>query len=226
MTSEHDLAALEKVIGYTFQNKALLQTALTHSSHANESKQPEDYNERLEFLGDSVLSLVAARRLFAEVPALPEGELTRRRAAQVCEPALYGYARQIGLGQHLRLGRGEEKNGGRTRPSVLADAFEALLAAIYLDGGYEAASAFVLPFLSVGSTEAGDFKTMLQEQVQKDQAGRISYELVEETGPDHAKTFTVRVMLGAECAGEGEGNSKKAAEQKAAEAALERLGRG
>lgn len=215
---------LETTIGYTFKDKALLRTALTHTSYANEAKTKMASNERLEFLGDSVLSVVVADYLFHNEKSLPEGELTRRRAALVCEPALDGFARQISLGDELLLGRGEEMSGGRSRPSILADAFEALIAAIYLDGGMEAARAFIVPFVQSGAGTEDDYKTRLQEVVQQNPEERLRYVVAAENGPDHDKSFTVEVYLNSNCIGIGTGHSKKIAEQHAARQALVLMG--
>ena len=154
---------LETVIGYTFKDPTLLETALTHTSFANEAKGHVKHNERLEFLGDSVLSIVVADYLFHHWTDRPEGELTKARASLVCESALFQFAQEIDLGRYLRLGRGEERGGGRTRPSVVSDAFEALIAALYLDGGIEVARAFILPFITEGKTAEADYKTQLQK---------------------------------------------------------------
>lgn len=215
---------LEERIGYTFKDGELLQTALTHTSYANEARRKLPNNERLEFLGDSVLSFVVAEYLFAGAPRLPEGELTRRRAALVCEPALAGFARQIGLGEHLYLGKGEEMNGGRDRPSILADAFEALIAALYLDGGMDVAKGFILGFVQNGAAAEEDYKTRLQEVVQQNPQERLRYVLAGEDGPDHNKFFTVEVYLNSNCIGTGQGHSKKLAEQHAARQALVLMG--
>ena len=198
---------LQQVLHYQFRNPALLRIALTHTSYANESKVPTTHNERLEFLGDSVLSVVAADYLFHQSDR-PEGELTRMRAS---------------LGDYLRLGRGEELGGGRNRPSVVSDAFEAVIAALYLDGGLEAARNFILPFLSEGKTAEDDYKTRLQEVVQQRPGAHLRYEVEGETGPDHAKQFTVAVYRDGERLAEGVGRSKKAAEQHAAQKALRAL---
>ncbi len=214
---------LEEAIGYAFADKALLEQALVHSSHANEKKRVQS-NERLEFLGDSVLSIVVADYLYHQAPPLPEGELTRKRAALVCEPALSEFAAQIGLGRHLKLGRGEEMSGGRGRASILSDAFEALIAAIYLDGGLEAARAFILPFVQNGAGAGEDYKTRLQEVVQQNPEEQVRYRVAEESGPDHDKQFTVEVYINTNCVGRGRGHSKKVAEQQAACEALVLLG--
>lgn len=219
---------LEKVIGYSFKKQSYLQIALTHSSFANESKQVSANNERQEFLGDAVLSVIVADYIFRH-RKVPEGELTKIRASLVCETALAAFARQIELGKYLSLGRGEEHNGGRTRSSILADAFEALIAAIYLDGGMEAARNFVLPFISdtvehAAGTDLHDYKTQLQEVIQKNPEERITYVLVDERGPDHDKWFSVQVLLNSNVIGSGEGRSKKIAEQQAAKEALLLMG--
>ena len=220
---------LEEKIGYTFRNPQLLEQALTHSSFANEGKKHGHNNERLEFLGDSVLSVIVARNLFLTYKDLPEGELTKLRASLVCEKALDVFAGQIGLGKYLRLGKGEEMTGGRERPSILADAFEALLAAIYIDGGYEAAQTFVLGFIPRNldvrrKNKLSDYKTALQEIIQQNREERVEYVLVDEHGPDHAKVFTAEVLLNTNVIGRGTGSSKKQAEQNAAHEALLLMG--
>ena len=219
---------LEKRIGYHFREKQYLQTAVTHSSYANEMKDPTPYNERQEFLGDAVLSIVVSDYLFKN-SSLAEGDLTKLRAALVCEKSLCGFAAKIDLGSAIRLGKGEEMMGGRTRPSILADAFEALIAAIYLDGGMEAAREFVLPFVmdtleSESKIRFHDYNTALQEIVQKNPEEKLSYVLVEESGPDHNKRFEVEVRLNSNVIGHGVGKSKKDAEQMAAKEALELMG--
>ena len=216
---------LQQVLHYQFRNPALLRIALTHTSYANESKVPTTHNERLEFLGDSVLSVVAADYLFLQSDR-PEGELTRMRASLVSEEALFQFASEIHLGDYLRLGRGEDLGGGRNRPSVVSDAFEAVIAALYLDGGLEVARSFILPFLSEGKTAEEDYKTRLQEVVQQKPGAQLRYEVEGETGPDHAKQFTVAVYRDGERLAEGVGRSKKAAEQHAARKALETLAKG
>lgn len=213
---------LQQVLHYQFKNPALLRIALTHTSYANESKVPATHNERLEFLGDSVLSVVAADYLFHQSDR-PEGELTRMRASLVSEDALFQFASEIELGEYLRLGHGEELGGGRTRPSVVSDAFEAVIAALYLDGGLEAARRFILPFLSEGKTAEEDYKTHLQEVVQQDPGAKLTYVVEDETGPDHAKQFTVGVFCNGRRLAGGVGRSKKAAEQHAAQQALRSL---
>lgn len=221
-----DYEALERVLGHTFQDKALLETALTHTSFANEARHGTKHNERLEFLGDSVLSIVVAEYLFTH-SSLPEGDLTRMRASLVCEAALFTFAQKIGLGRWLRLGHGEEMGGGRTRPSVVSDAFEAVIAALYLDGGIDAARAFILPFVNSALTKQSaeeDYKTKLQEVVQQNPSERLRYVVASQTGPDHDKHFVVEVHLNSNCIGSGEGHSKKQAEQAAAKEALALMG--
>ena len=213
---------LETIIGYKFKNPKLLETALTHTSYANESRTPVKHNERLEFLGDSVLSVVVADYLFHQ-SGRPEGELTRMRASLVSEEALFQFAQEIDLGEYLRLGRGEERCGGRTRPSVVSDAFEAVIAALYLDGGMEIAKNFILPFITEGKHAEADYKTRLQEIVQQNPEEKLSYVVEQESGPDHDKEFRVVVLLNDRVLGEGTGRSKKRAEQAAAHAAIQAL---
>lgn len=217
-----EMDELQKEIGYRFKNTELLRRAVTHSSYANENHLDGD-NERLEFLGDSVLGFITAEYLFSHHRELPEGELTKLRAYAVCEQSLYGYARKIRLGEKLRLGRGEENTGGRERPSVLSNAFEALIAAVYLDGGLEPAKKFVLRFVSPyveTKPTFKDYKTLLQEVVQKNQGESPKYVLLSESGPDHDKNFRVAVRLNGSVIGIGGGGSKKKAEQEAAKDAL------
>ena len=220
---ERDLTPLMEKLGYTFKDPGLLRRALIHSSYTNGRPGLEN-NERLEFLGDSVLGFTAAVYLFQKEKG-PEGLLTKLRAATVCEKALFSYAREIGLGDWLLLGKGEQRNGGADRPSILSDAFEAVIAAIYLDGGMEPARDFVLPFIE---KEAGnqrrahfkDYKTRLQEIVQQNPGEALSYVLVGECGPDHDKQFTMEVHLNSNVIGVGRARSKREAEQKAAREAL------
>ena len=214
---------LQEVLHYTFKNPALLRIAMTHTSFANESKVPSTHNERLEFLGDSVLSVVVADYLFHHSKR-PEGELTRMRASLVSEEALFQFAQEIHLGDYLRLGRGEDLGGGRNRPSVVSDAFEALLAALYLDGGMETARNFILPFITEGKTAEEDYKTRLQEVIQQNPEEKLHYEVESENGPDHDKKFVVAVYLNSNRMAAGEGRSKKAAEQQAAKEALRLMG--
>ena len=214
---------LETIIGYKFKNPKLLETALTHTSYANESRTPVQHNERLEFLGDSVLSVVVADYLFHQ-SGRPEGELTRMRASLVSEDALFQFAQEIQLGEYLRLGHGEDLGGGRSRPSVVSDAFEAVIAALYLDGGMEAARNFILPFITEGKHAEADYKTRLQEIVQQNPEERLSYVVESESGPDHDKHFVVAVRFNSDKVARGEGRSKKMAEQHAAREALKLLG--
>ena len=221
----HKPEDLQQVLHYTFKNPALLRIALTHTSFANESKVPTTHNERLEFLGDSVLSVVVADHLFHQSKR-PEGELSRMRASLVSEEALFQFAEEIQLGEYLRLGHGEELGGGRTRPSVVSDAFEAVIAALYLDGGFEVARNFIMPFITEGKTAEEDYKTRLQEVVQQSPDAALRYEVVDETGPDHDKKFTVSVWRNGTHLADGIGRSKKAAEHNAAKKALEKLKQG
>ncbi len=219
---------LEKIIGYTFSDKKLIHQALTHSSYANERKNPAGCNERLEFLGDSVLSIVVSDYLYKNLN-VAEGELTRVRASLVCEKSLHVFAKQIHLGEFLFLGKGEENTGGRERPSILADAFEAVIAAIYLDGGIEPAAKHILHFMPEDIQHPkkpafSDFKTVLQEIVQKNPEEKVEYVLIGEEGPDHNKRFVVEVCLNSQVIGSGKGRSKKEAEQLAAKEALELMG--
>ena len=214
---------LQEVLHYTFKNPALLRIAMTHTSFANESKVPSTHNERLEFLGDSVLSVVVADYLFHHSKR-PEGELTRMRASLVSEEALFQFAQEIHLGDYLRLGRGEDLGGGRNRPSVVSDAFEALIAALYLDGGMETSRNFILPFITEGKTAEEDYKTRLQEVIQQNPEEKLHYEVESENGPDHDKKFVVAVYLNSNRMAAGEGRSKKAAEQQAAKEALRLMG--
>ena len=223
------LKELYREIGYNFKDVDLVTTALTHSSYANEVRNGTKYNERLEFLGDSVLSIVVSDYIYLHCPELPEGKLTTLRASLVCEKSLYAYAKQINLGKFMRLSRGEKRSGGDDRPSILSDAFEALIAAIYLDGGIEPAKKFILRFVipdikSSKPKKFKDYKTALQEIIQKNPEERLSYVLVKETGPDHDKHFVVEVHLNSNVIGKGGGRSKKEAEQQAARVALELMG--
>lgn len=221
---------LEDKIGYHFNNRDLLTVALTHSSYANERKsQHIKYNERLEFLGDAVLSIVVSDYIFKHCPDLPEGELTKLRASLVCEKTLFDFARQINLGKYLYLSKGERNNGGANRPSIVSDAFEALIAAIYIDGGIEAAAKHILNFVIPaikGSQKKSvkDYKTTLQEIIQQNPGERLEYVLVSENGPDHNKHFVFEVHLNSNVIGRGGGKSKKEAEQQAAREALELMG--
>lgn len=223
------MASVEAVIGYTFQNKELLQTALQHSSYVNESKKGMKNNERLEFLGDSVLSIIVSDYLFKHFNHVSEGDLSKLRASIVCEKSLYQWAKLIDLGGFLFLGKGEEMTGGRDRPSILSDAFEAVIAAIYLDGGIEPARTFVMRFARPAIEDGvmpkvKDYKTTLQEIIQQNPEEVIEYVLVEESGPDHDKRFVIEIHLNSNVIGRGVGRSKKQAEQLAAKEALELMG--
>ena len=219
---------LEAAIGYRFSNITLLQNALTHSSYANERWHDSlKSNERLEFLGDSILGMVVADYLYKNFPDRLEGELTRMRADMVCETSLAAVAAKLDLGRHLLLGHGEEQGSGRSRASTLADAVESIIAACYLDGGMKAAEnlihKFILCNVPVGKLHNADYKTMLQELVQQKKNQVLSYALVGESGPDHDKEFFVEVSLNGQVIGKGSGSSKKRAEQSAAHAAIESL---
>lgn len=217
---------LEEKIGYHFRDRDLLQTALTHSSYANEKHGEAQSYERLEFLGDSILGLVTAEFLYTHEPCLPEGRMTRLRAELVCEVSLHKTALELGLGRYMRLGRGEEHTGGRERPSILADMVEAIIAALYLDSGMEQARRFIMARILRdvefgGGHRSADYKTQLQELVQRKSNQVISYRLTSESGPDHDKTFTFEVLINGEASGAGSGKTKKEAEQMAARKALE-----
>ena len=221
---------LQDKIGYHFNDVSLLKEALTHSSFANEHRaQHIKYNERLEFLGDAVLSIVVSDYIFKNCPELPEGELTKLRASLVCEKSLYEFAKRIDLGNYLLLSKGEKNNGGADRPSILSDAFEALIAAIYIDGGMKSASKHILNFVvpeikNTKKKRINDYKTTLQEIIQKNPGEQLEYVLVDESGPDHNKHFVVEVHLNSNVIGKGGGRSKKEAEQQAAREALELMG--
>ena len=222
------MKTLEEKIGYAFRDRTLLENALTHSSYANEHRDKGmPSNERLEFLGDSILGLVVADHLYRNRPDLPEGDLTRIRAALVCEGSLVEVAKALDLGSYLKLGRGEESGGGRKRPSIQADAVEAMLAAVYLDGGIGQARKLIHNLILNQEREkianGRDYKTALQELVQRESGQVLSYRLVGESGPDHAKCFSMEVLLNGQPIGAGEGRSKKEAEQAAAKAAVGKL---
>ena len=223
------MVALEQKLNYTFRNRALLENALRHSSYANESRDPAiTSNERLEFLGDSVLGFVTAKYLYTHYPEMPEGSMTKLRAELVCEHALHKVAQDLELGNYIRLGRGEESSGGRTRTSILADAVESVIAAMFLDGGMDVAERFILDrVLSVLDkglpVRDTDNKTKLQEKVQLKHGQTLAYQVTGETGPDHRKEFTVSVLLNGEPVGSGTGFTKKEAEQAAAGDALEKM---
>lgn len=225
-----ELAAAEASLGLTFRDKTLLQRALTHRSYVNENTDfPLEDNERLEFLGDAVLDFVTAEHLYHRFPEMSEGQLTSLRAALVRTETLASFASEIGLGQHICLGRGEEENNGRTRPAILCDCYEALVGALYLDQGLEAAKAFVIEVFTPAIPEIldgeadKDAKSLLQELSQKQRRITPTYRTIGERGPDHAKEFTVASMIGKETYGVGMGHSKQMAAQAAAKVALARL---
>ena len=233
MTTPSPMEALQSRMGYRFRDPALLVNALTHSSYANEAAArggDTKSNERLEFLGDSVLSLVVSRYLYEEYPALPEGELSKIRAQTVCEKTLALFARKIDLGSALLLGHGESQNKGNERDSILSDAFEALLAALYLDGGFETLQTFLLPFVVeqvrgiLESHHTTDYKTMLQQIVQQENGEILDSCIVSETGPAHCRRFEVEARLNSNVIGKGVGSSKREAEQNAAREALSYFG--
>ncbi len=228
-----DTAGLEKTIGYVFKNRTLLHTALTHSSYSNEKRahgDSESCNERLEFLGDSVLSLIVSDYIFSAYPDMPEGELSKVRAGTICEKALAEFARNIKLGDYLFLGRGEELTNGRERPSILADAFEALLASVYLDGSIDDVKHFLLPFVKeeiskiLASGHTADYKSILQQIVQQEKGELLEYIPVREAGPAHKRIFTVEARLNNNVIGVGTAGSKREAEQIAAREALSLFG--
>lgn len=219
---------LQEIISYSFKNKKLLVNALTHSSFANETKKTES-NERLEFLGDAVLSIIVSEHLFSTFRSKQEGDLTKIRASLVCEDTLSRFAKSIELGSFIRFGKGERATGGDKRPSILADGFEALLAAIFLDGGMECARAFVMGFILEELKRpqpklVSDYKTTLQEIIQQSGEEHLEYVLVGESGPDHNKRFTVEVHINSNVIGKGSGKSKKEAEQQAAREGLKWMG--
>ncbi len=222
--TEH-LSRTEEKIGYVFRDKTLLRKALTHSSYLNEHRDAEECNERLEFLGDSVLSLVCSDHLYSTRTG-DEGDLTKTKALLVCEEALSTYARELNLGESLLLGRGEKQAGAEDRNSILCDAVEAILGAIYLDGGYGKARDFILPFLINGGKNfrQHDYKTVLQEVIQKNPGEVLKYVIADNFGPEHEKTFVCHLYLNSNRISQGRGRSKKAAEQAAAKEALELMG--
>ena len=221
------MTALEEKLGYEFQDRRLLENALTHSSCANESRGRLSSNERLEFLGDSILGMVVAEHLYRNHPDLPEGDLTRTRAALVCEESLVEVAKELSLGEYLHLGKGEEAGGGRRRPSIQADAVEAVLAAVYLDGGIGSARKIIQRYILCreieGLTRPRDYKTALQELVQRESGQVLKYRLTGSEGPDHDKRFFVEVDLNGTPIGSGKGHSKKEAVQMAAKSAIQHL---
>lgn len=223
------MVELEEKLQYTFRNKGLLEHAMCHSSYANESRAPGvTSNERLEFLGDSVLGFITAKYLYQRYPEMPEGRMTKLRAELVCEHALHRVAQELELGKFIRLGKGEALSGGRTRPSILADAVEATIAAMFLDGGIEVAEQFILSRVLVDLDHGlpvrnSDNKTRLQELTQQKSGQILTYEVTGESGPDHCKTFTVSVYLNGTAVGSGSGRTKKEAEQAAAGDALGKM---
>ena len=228
--NENNISQLQKKLNYVFKDKDLLITSLTHSSYANENKKNGSIsNERLEFLGDSVLGMTVAALIYSGKTNMTEGQMTRLRAELVCERSLASIAVALGLGNCLLLGHGEEKSGGRERPSILADAVEAVLAAIYLEGGFEPVERLVSEFFgsSAGfsSFENTDYKTALQEIIQEKAGQALIYSITDESGPDHMKSYTVEVRLNDVFIGSGSGRSKKEAEQEAARAALTEISR-
>lgn len=224
------LNEFEKIIGYTFKDISILDNALTHSSYVASKADFLHHNERLEFIGDSILDMVISLYLYKKCNNSPEGSLTRFRAVIVCEQSLYNASVRLNMGQYLLLSRGEENTGGRNRVSILADAFEALIAAIYLDGGAKKSKAFILSNLentindAVESRIFSDYKSFLQEHIQKKNSGKLSYKLLKEEGPDHNKTFEIALYLNNSIIGRGTGHSKKDAQQAAARDAIISLG--
>ena len=228
--NEKSANELQKMLRYEFRNPALLKAALTHSSYANENKKSGAIsNERLEFLGDSVLGMTVASIIFNGKPYMPEGQMTRLRSELVCEKSLASLASKLGIGEYLLLGHGEEKSGGRERPSILADTVEAILAAMYLDGGFKPVESLVSEYLSPDTNktvfENTDYKTALQEVIQEKAGQILSYHVTDESGPDHLKSYTVEVRLNGANIGMGTGRSKKEAEQEAAHVALAEISR-
>ncbi len=223
-----DLAELEEKIGYKFKKREYLRRAMTHSSYSGGKNNGS--NERLEFLGDSVLQITVSQYLFTNMTTVPEGGLTKLRASIVCENSLYNFANRIELGKYILLGKGEEMTGGRTRRSILADAFEAMIAAVYLDGGMDAAMTMIMRFvpsieaLKSGKVKLGDYKTVLQEIIQKNPEEKVSYEVIESSGEQHKIRFTAQVLLNGQIIGKGSGLSKKEAEQEAAKEAVSLMG--
>ncbi|MFC3040299.1 ribonuclease III [Virgibacillus xinjiangensis] len=223
-----DARKLEEQLGITFNDYQLLRQAFTHSSYVNEHRQ-ENYedNERLEFLGDAVLELGVSQYLFRKNATMPEGEMTKLRAAIVCEPSLMNFARELGFDSHILLGKGEEQTGGRGRPALLADVFEAFLGALYLDQGFDISLNFleehVFPKINTGAfSHAMDYKSQLQELIQQYKSMAVEYKIVKEIGPSHNKEFVAQVFINDEVSGEGIGRTKKEAEQRAAKKALDK----
>lgn len=217
---QEEMNEFQKIIGYQFKNKNLLKQALTHSSFANEKHMHKlSDNERLEFLGDAVLEIISSEYLYQNYPKLPEGDLTKLRASIVCEPTLALCTKDIDLGKHILLGKGEDMTGGRKRKSILSDALEAVIGAIYLDGGFTNAKEFILKFILTDIEHKQlffDSKTILQEIVQAEFKEELTYDLIKEEGPDHDKMFVIEAYIGDKMIGTGEGRTKKSAEQEAA----------
>ena len=228
MSDLGDLSELEEKIGYKFKNREHLRHAMTHSSYSGGKNF--ECNERLEFLGDAVLQLAVSRYLFTNMKSVPEGGLTKLRASIVCENSLYNFAKRIDLGKYILLGKGEEQSGGRDRKSILSDAFEAMIAAVYLDGGDEESTKMIMSFmpsieaLKSGKVKLGDYKTVLQEIIQQNPEEKISYEVEEFDGPKNQKSFKASVLLNGQAIGRGSGQSKKEAEQAAAKEAVKLMG--
>lgn len=227
LSVKENLKELEREIGYIFKDYNLLKQAMTHSSYSNEHRLNRlTNNERLEFLGDAVLEIVSSEFLFRKYPKMLEGELTKLRASIVCEPTLAACSNEIKLGEYLLLGKGEDNTGGRKRESIISDALEALIGAIYLDGGFANAKEFILKFILTDIEDKHlfyDSKTILQEIIQGEYTDNLSYMIVQEIGPDHDKEFTVNALLGEKIVGKGSGKTKKSAEQKAAYNAIIKL---
>jgi ribonuclease-3 len=227
--NESTMDEFEKIIEYEFKNKNLMKTALVHSSYSNESENKPQSYERLEFLGDSILGMITSEYIFKNSPRLSEGDLTKLRASLVCEKALYKFSKSIDAGKFVKLSRGEKRSGGNERMSILADVFESIVAAIYLDGGFEEAKKFVHRFIvpeyeTHDKNSIRDYKTDLQEVCQKNPDEIVEYILVNESGPDHDKIFSVEVRINNNPIGKGSGRSKKNAEQIAAKEALKMMG--
>lgn len=228
MRNAEDISGLEHSIGYTFKERRYLKRALTHSSFSGGKNNGS--NERLEFLGDAVLQLTVSRYLFTSMTTVPEGGLTKLRASIVCENSLYNFAKKIDLGKYIYLGKGEEMTGGRERRSILADAFEAVIAAVYLDGGFDAAQEMIMRFvpdiedIKSGKVRLGDYKTILQEIIQQNPEEKISYEVTENEDANHHRDFYANVLLNGQIIGSGAGQSKKEAEQAAAKEAIKLMG--
>ncbi len=228
--SNENLNKLEETIGYSFKGIEFLSIALTHSSYANSQDSKLIHNERLEFLGDSILSMIISLHLYRKMHNVPEGQLTRTRANIVCENSLFIAAKSIDLGSYIYMSKGEENTGGRKRPSILADTFEAIIAAVYLDGGFDKAEKLVLTLMkdiiesSIDNKIFNDYKSFFQEYAQKYDLGPIEYTLLSEKGPDHSKVFYMALVLNKNLVGKGKGNSKKDAQQAAAKNAMKVMG--